>query len=268
MVLMSLYRWMPFDVVVAHFDHGMRPSSADDAEFVRKKAKEYDMEFVLGKGHLGPNASEAEARAARYRFLRKVMKEYGAQEIVTAHHVNDLAESVAINIIRGTGWRGLTPFSEPDVYQPFIYGTQPISKYDIYLLGLENDVTYRQDPSNTEDKYLRNRIRKSLFDGLNRDEMLRLLELHQDQIALRSEIELEVKRLLPEDGRYERDWFRNLDDEVALEILYLGMKRKGILATRPQILDFLNAIRTYSPHKKFNLPNDKLVTIYKNYFVL
>jgi hypothetical protein len=57
-----------------------------------------------------------------------------------------------------------------------------------------------------------------------------------------------------------------MDDNVAVEILRAAFLRKNISLTNPTLLDFLSAIRNFEPEKKFNLPEDRLITIHKNYF--
>ncbi|HEX6258362.1 MAG TPA: tRNA lysidine(34) synthetase TilS, partial [Candidatus Saccharimonadales bacterium] len=94
------------ELIVAHFDHGIRQDSTEDAEFVRAAAQRYSLPFELGQATLGPGASEEAARTARYSFLRSIAKKYQAR-IVTAHHADDVIETIAINVARGTGWRGL-----------------------------------------------------------------------------------------------------------------------------------------------------------------
>ena len=261
-------RKFPGEFVVAHFDHGTRPSSKTDAEFVRKKATEYGADFYLGEGQLGPEVSEADARAARYEFLYKVAKKVNAEKIVTAHHLHDLAETVAINILRGTGWRGLAPFYSNEIYRPFTQSQKPFSKIDIYKFADAHELAFRQDPTNTEDKYLRNRLREKIFERVNNSSLKELAKLYQKQTRLRKEIENIAESLVPENGIYRRSWFYNLDDEAAMEILRAGLARKKISLTRPQMVGFLKAIREYKPGKKFNLPSDKLVTIRKDIFVL
>src|SRR5580704_3560158 len=80
-------------LVVAHFDHGMREDSAEDRRFVKALAQAYGAPFVYDEGHLGSGTSEAEAREARYNFLRRVQAASDAQAIVTAHHQDDLLET-------------------------------------------------------------------------------------------------------------------------------------------------------------------------------
>src|SRR5688572_27728765 len=96
------------ELIVAHFDHGIRPDSAEDRKLVEKTAKKYGLEFVYREGELGPGASEAEAREARYGFLQIIKVKHNAKAIVTAHHQDDMLETAIINMLRGTGRKGLS----------------------------------------------------------------------------------------------------------------------------------------------------------------
>lgn len=146
--------------VVAHFDHGVRKDSAADAVFVRDLAKQYDVPFELGEATLGPGVSEAAARAARYAFLRSVLKKYKAQAIITAHHQDDLIETAIINMIRGTGWRGLASLDSGDEIIRPLLGT---SKQDILQYARENSLEWKEDSTNVDERYLRNYIRRQLL---------------------------------------------------------------------------------------------------------
>src|SRR5438105_4926788 len=65
-----------YELIVAHFNHGIRPDSSKDEQLVKKTAKKYNLPFETGYGKLGPNASEEQARKTRYKFLNKVKKKY------------------------------------------------------------------------------------------------------------------------------------------------------------------------------------------------
>src|SRR5665213_799396 len=98
-------------LIVAHFDHGIREDSVEDRRLVQNVAREYRLPFVYDAGNLGVDTSEAAARQARYRFLRRVQQASGARAIVTAHHQDDLLETAILNLLRGTGRKGLTALS-------------------------------------------------------------------------------------------------------------------------------------------------------------
>ena len=93
-------------------------------------------------------------------------------------------------------------------------------------------------------------------------------ELYFSQQKIRSEIEEILAGLMPKDGLFRREWFNDLDEKIAIEILRFALNKKNISLTGPQLEDFLNAVRTYAPEKKFNLPGGRLITIHKNHFIL
>ena len=257
------------ELIVAHFDHGTRPSSKNDFDFVRKIAKKYNVEFVGKHAELGAGVSEEKAREERYRFLFDVVSE-NSGTLLTAHHLDDLVESVVINFMRGTGIRGLAVMNNSDIERPFLSWT----KKDILRYAAENEIIFREDPTNSSDDYLRNRIRFSVRN-LNFETKQEILALRNKQVEVLKQIHNEVDEILKENtkklenGMYQvsRSVF-NIDDDVAIEILKKLLARKNISCTRPQLVNFLAAIREYQPGKKFNLPHNKLVKIHKNYFVL
>lgn len=249
-------------LVVAHFDHGTRPSSKQDAEFVQRLCQENSIKCIIETANLGENVSEAAARESRYNFLSKVAEKYGGK-IYTAHHQDDLLESIIINLLRGTEWRGLAPMSNQNIARPFIekgWGKKDILKY----AGAQK-LKFRQDPTNNEDNYLRNRIRQTLADK-NKRELQNLLKFCRRQTEIKNEVDQIINEILPKDGTYQRAWFAKMPDTVACEILRSSLLQINIRATYPQLKEFLNAIRTYAPEKSFNLPGGKLVKIHKLYY--
>src|SRR6266540_5641084 len=130
MVLLHMLHQGPgLQLIVAHFEHGIRPDSDSDRKLVEAAAKHYGLPFRFAHGNLGPQASEAAARQARYAFLRMVQKESGAQGVITAHHQDDLIETAIINLLRGTGRKGLSALaSTDDLIRPLLAAT----KADIY----------------------------------------------------------------------------------------------------------------------------------------
>lgn len=279
------------ELVVATFDHGTRESAKEDVEFVTRRVEELgaargvptevrrdcsakvsgissalQMRVYQGSAELGAGASEERARAERYQFLRKVaFLEKG--EIFTAHHLDDLVETVAINFLRGTGIRGLAPFSSPGIRRPFLEGAfgEVLDKRGVLKIAAERGVRFREDPTNSSSDYLRNRVRERVREK-SQEEKMKVFELFLKQKAVVGEIEKILEAILPEDLRFLREDFREMPEEVGREILREGLGRAGISATRPQIQEFLTAIQTYQTGKKFNLPGDRLVEMRREDF--
>lgn len=244
-------------LIVTHFDHGIRPDSADDAKFVAGLAKKYDLVFETGGLELGANASEDLARQKRYAFLRTIANKYDAQ-IVTAHHMDDLVETIAINLKRGTGWRGLASMDSPDIDRPLI----SVTKAEILTYAKKNHLKWREDSTNRSDKYLRNRLRRQTMK-LDEKSKIKLLYLWQRQKVLKNLIEQEIHNLIKKFGN-SRYFLTNIDDDVACEIL--RVMTKGEL-TRPQIRQLLMFIKTAKSGKEY-VSGDVKVTFTARNFVI
>ncbi len=269
-VIYNSKKYAPGDIIIAHFDHGTRPTSKDDAEFARKKAHEYGLEFTMRRAELGEGVSEESARKARYGFLKEASVAAGGAEIFTAHHLNDLGETVAINFLRGTGWRGLACLMREGIRRPFLEpeltgAKEAWGKKEIYQYAAIHGVSFREDPTNSCDEYLRNRIRHQM-NNINLNE---IYELWQKQRFLRKEIDGLLNVLAPEPGQeWQRDWFRQLDVAVGQEMLRRGLAKNGISTTTPQIERFRQAINNYTPGKLFNLSKVRFVKMEKKVFRL
>lgn len=226
------------EIIVAHFDHGIRPDSADDAVFVAGLAEQYGLSFVTMREELGAEASEDTARRRRYTFLHRTCAENNAQ-LVTAHHVNDIAETIAINSIRGTGWRGLAVMDTADIHRPFLGAT----KAEIRDYATRNGLQWHEDSTNTSSKYLRNRLRTKFTDD---DVVWQLASLRAAQVDLKRKIERELKVLVG-NAPYSRYFFGHCGDVVAAELLrHIFIMESGaspVVAARQRALHAIKVAR-------------------------
>lgn len=105
--------------VAAHFNHKLRGAESDaDENFVRDLAVRYDFELALGRGEIAEKGNlEQSARAARYAFLTNVAENLRACAVLTAHTVNDQAETFLLNLIRGSGIEGLSGMKSVRILQ-------------------------------------------------------------------------------------------------------------------------------------------------------
>ncbi len=226
-----------YKFVVAHFDHGIRVDSADDARFVSDLAGRYDLLFEAKREELADTASEEVARNRRYAFLQTLANKYQAK-IITAHHADDAVETVAINLSRGTGWRGLA-ILDSDIIRPLIN----LGKSEIIDYAKQHKLQWHEDSTNASDVYLRNRLRQRLAI-IDDDSKRQVLALRAQQIALKHEIDQEVTRLVGAGPVYDRYFFTHADRSVSLECLRLITNRQ---LTRPQLERALIAIKTAKP---------------------
>ena len=230
------------EIIVAHFDHGIRDDSASDATFVRGLASSYGYPFETQRVELGPTASEEKARNARYAFLRSVAKKHDAH-IVTAHHADDAIETVAINLHRGTGWRGLAVL-DSDIRRPLLH----LSKADLLNYAASHDLQWREDSTNASDAYLRNRLRKHVH-VLEDDAKRQLLALRSQQIDTKQKIDQEMSALVGSGPKYSRYFFTHVPLVVAVECLRYITKAR---LTRPQLERALLAIKTAGPKSSYH----------------
>ncbi|NTW62025.1 tRNA lysidine(34) synthetase TilS [Candidatus Saccharibacteria bacterium] len=241
-VLLDMFAKSNDDLVVAHFDHGIRADSHLDAQFVKSLAEKYGLPFETRRENLGPDASEDVARKHRYKFLREVAGKYGAK-LVTAHHSDDVIETIAINLKRGTGWRGLAVL-DSDVLRPLSHMT----KYEIIEYARKHKLPWREDSTNASDKYLRNRIRR-LSINMDIDKKRQLLALWSTGKDLKKMIDEEVRALVGSGPDYSRYFFIHVPDAVALEVLRHVINAK---LTRPQLVKLLHAIKTAGNGSKYH----------------
>ena len=177
-MLCELKDALKLQLIVAHFDHGLRPDEdAFETRFVRGLAESLNLPFETAKGRLlaktTSGSREEAARTARYAFLERVRKKSKAQKIALGHNLNDQAETIQMRLLRGSGPSGLTgipPCRDGAIIRPLI---------EIHRLEIENYLKAKRlafvtDSSNLAADYFRNRIRL---------ELMPLLERYQPQIV-------------------------------------------------------------------------------------
>ncbi len=270
--------------VVAHFDHGIRNDSGEDAAFVESLAKKYGLQFELGQGNLGADASEAQAREMRYDFLRQCCKKYKALGIVTAHHQDDLIETAIINLIRGTGWRGLAAMAHaPNSKSQIANNYQlPTTKYRVLrpLLGTtkqelvnyanKHKLTWREDSTNSNQDFLRNYVRLTLLPAaLKADPEFnnKILSLVESTKMLRVQINNEISDIISnyqlpttnyQISRYQLIMWPDL---VANEVIYsvLVSLDSDWHPQRVQVERVLHFVKTARPGKQLRVSKHLLV---------
>jgi tRNA(Ile)-lysidine synthase len=152
-------------VTVAHLDHGLRAESADDARFVSDTATALGVPTASRRVDVDALAREERrsledaGREARYRFFAEIAGHDGW--VATGHTADDAAETVLLNLMRGSGTRGVRGITaQRDRLVRPLLGER---RDTIRSLLDDASVAYRVDPSNVDPAYLRNRVRRELL---------------------------------------------------------------------------------------------------------
>ncbi len=153
-------------VAAIHVNHGIRGAEADEDErFCRDLCREKDIPLRVVRLDLGPDCSEDRARAARYEALRAVCAEEGIERLALAHHRDDQAETLLLRLIRGSGAGGLSAMA-PETRWCGLTILRPLldtSRAELRQWLLDRGQEWREDPSNADPRYLRNRVRAELL---------------------------------------------------------------------------------------------------------
>ena len=171
MVLMSLCVNSGYNVGIAHCNFSLRGQESDEDEImVQETARRYGIECynkrfdTLGEMERTGESMEMAARRLRYEWFYELCDEHNYTVIAIAHHIDDSIETFFINMLRGTGLRGLTGISNRigRVVRPLMFATRK----EILDYALHKHITFREDSSNRSTKYLRNKIRLGLIPRL------------------------------------------------------------------------------------------------------
>jgi tRNA(Ile)-lysidine synthetase-like protein len=231
MVLLDMLAKVPgLELIVAHFEHGIREDSDIDRQNVQTAAARYGLPFAWERGHLGAATSEARAREARYTFLHRVKQEQGADAIITAHHQDDLVETAILNMLRGTHRKGLSSLgSTHDIRRPLLH----VTKQELYDYAALHRIAWRTESTNESDRYLRNYIRHHFLrdiDELSRRRLLGHIQkaAETNQVIdglLAANIEQHMRG-----GALERRWFTMLPYDVSCEVMAAWLRAHDIRA--------------------------------------
>lgn len=201
-LLLKLKKSRNLTLICAHVNHNIRPESEEEASFVKNIATKYGCVFEYLKIEKYPKDNfESSARKKRYQFFNEVVKKYQAGYLMTAHHGDDLIETILMRLVRGSNLNGYAGFKKEtnyDTYQlirPLIHTT----KKEIEIYNSENNIEYRIDKSNESDNYTRNRYRHQILPILkkeNKNVHRKFLKFSEDMYSIEKFLEKETRNAL------------------------------------------------------------------------
>ncbi len=242
-------------IIACHFNHGLRGEESDnDEKLVREFCKKKDVEFVFEKGEMlnrqipKGESTESYARELRYDFLKRSAEKIGAK-IATAHNMNDVAETVIFNLMRGAGIKGACgiPPVRGNIIRPFIETER--SQIEDYCR--DKGIEYATDSTNLTDEYTRNVIRHKVIPvliSLNQNtvsnisrfsvqaiEAETILKENNERIKQKSKIEngFDAKILRRQSEAEKKYFFKELINEYREPSSELVLLAYGLLDSSP-----------------------------------
>ena len=276
--LLKIRNQFDLSLIVAHVNHNKREQSFEEADFLKKYCEEHSILFEsMIIENYGDDNFHNEARNIRYCFFENVVYKYHANYLMTAHHGDDLMETILMRITRGSnlsgysGFKKIVDMGDYFIVRPFIsYTKKELEEYDI-----ENNVPYYIDDSNFKDTYTRNRYRKYVLPFLKEEEAdvhLKFLKfsnmLGDASKFIEKEREKAIKRVIA-DNHILIDKFLVEDSYLQREILYYLLSdfyQDDLVLVNDKHIDLiLNLINSSKSNSFINLPNDVLVRKEYNY---
>ena len=218
-ILIKLKKELNFNICVAHINHGIRDDAYDDAEYVEKFCKNNNIDFYLKQADVTYISKtkkiglEEAGRKVRYDFFEEIFKKVNGTKIATAHTASDNAETVLMNLIRGTGMsglKGITAVRDNKFIRPLI----DCSRKEIEEYCEEEQLNPRYDTTNYENDYTRNKIRNLLIPFIEK-------EFNPNIIS-------SLKRL-SEIVSTENEYLEEITDKIYEEILIKEEKKEIVL---------------------------------------
>ena len=255
MVLLNVLYSLGYKLVIAHVNHNVRVESKDELIFVSNYAKERNIPFestVLEKIN-GVNFQD-EARRLRYEFFFDVARKYNATKIATAHHLDDLLETILMRISRGSnlyGYGGIKPI----IYYGSISIVRPllcVTRKEIKAYQETNNIPFMEDGSNSKDKYTRNRYRHNVVPILveeNPNIYQNILRYSKQMYQAFDYIRMKSKELYVKNkGEIYNEEFLNLDDAIKLDYISYILEQNNIPCSYNKILLIKNMIVNRNPN--------------------
>jgi tRNA(Ile)-lysidine synthase TilS/MesJ len=218
--------------------------------------------FVFREARLGQGTSEAAARKVRYDFLNEIYSEYEAKAIITAHHQDDLIETAIINILRGSGRKGLTSLaSHNNLVRPLLN----YPKNELRAYASKHSLEWREDSTNTDTDYLRNYIRLKIVPCLDNSARSQLISIINKLSTINNQLDGIISELLIKQsvyGELDRQWLNLLPHKVAMEIIASWLRINEIRDFNSQTLERLVvASKVASPGRKYPVLNGQQLIV-------
>ena len=265
-------------IIIAHVNHNVRKESVEEEKFIRQYCYENSLVFEsMIIDEYSDDNFHNEARNIRYNFFDNIVHKYSANYLMTAHHGDDLMETILMRIVRGSnlngygGFKMIVDMGDYKIVRPLIsYTKNELEQYDI-----DNNVKYYVDSSNKKDKYTRNRYRKYVLPFLkseDKDVHLKFLKFSNslyDASKFISGLTIDAIKRCFDDKRLMIDKFLLEDSFIQKELLYNMLSefyQDDLILINDKHIDLIiSLIKSNKANSTIDLPNNVIAQKTYNY---
>lgn len=256
------------NIIVAHINHHVRKESEIEEKYIKEYCHNHNL--ICEVAHLKPvkNNFEAEAHRFRYTFFKKLITKYNANYLMTAHHGDDLVETVIMREIRGSSLKGYAGIAMSTLHENYIL-VRPLlfyTKDNILEYAKENNIKYFIDNTNFLDNHLRNRIRKDILPLLKKENPnvhLKYLQYSEELLAsdkVLQNLTNEIIKKVYNNNRLIIPAFLNQNQVIQERIIKFILKdlyQDNIdIITNTQVQNIIALINRTKPNETLLLPNN------------
>lgn len=272
-VMNKIKKELNISLICAHINHNVREESEAERIFLQNYCEKQGIIFEHMKiEKYGDDNFHNEARTIRYNFFEKVINHYNAKFLLTAHHGDDLMETILMRVVRGSTLKGYSGFSkivEKEGYKilrPFI----TLTKTDIEKYNKANKIKYVVDKSNFKDVYTRNRYRKYLLPFLKSEDPhvhLKFLKFSETLLETNEYINNQmncVRNKVLKQGSIDIEKFKELEKVIQIKIIYSLLEAiycdDLIIINDAHVNLILSLIKSNKASSLIHLPNNVICT--------
>ncbi len=262
-------------IICAHINHNIREESKEELKFIEDYCKQKDLILettTFEKKSSNQDYNELELREKRYQYFEKIITKYKADYLFTAHHGDDLVETILMRLTRGSNLKGYsgfqieTPKKGYKIIKPLIFMT----KEEVSNYNKENNIPSVNDRTNDEDNYTRNRYRHTVLPflkGENKNVHLKYLKFSRELMSYYNYVDNVVSKEIS--NRFNKN-ILNIKDFTRLDKLIQTKLIEYLLDTQYEtnlylVSDkhvdmILNVINNPRPNIEINLPDNLRIT--------
>lgn len=274
LVLFNILKKLKLDLIVVNFNHQQRKESIVEANYLKKLCKKDKIPFEYFILDIDKSENfQSVASDLRKKHLISVAKKYNTDVIVTAHHLNDLAETILFKLSRGSnllGYAGMQQsYRKNGVFfiKPLLY----ITKDEIKDFAKKENIKYFLDKSNLNLKYTRNKIRINVIPHLINDNpafLNKIIEFNKSLSNAFNYIRRKTFEFLDGSSSFQNSKFSLLDKALKTDVIAFLLEEHDLNITTEKIYMILEFLKSSGPNARLDLGNNlELIKAYDTVYI-